>query len=145
VRIEIKPVTPEGQQEPQQADTDEEWLDEANQFKDENWPDMASRRQPLKPLMDPEVVRQFLAGDYCLYGGTGWWKYEFCYGKKVDQYHEERNGRRTTINLGVFDRDQHLDWIESNPVKRPKAAEARKHVSHYYSGGDLCDVTRECR
>ena len=31
--------------------------------------------------MDPEVVKAFLLGDYCLHGGTGWWKYEFCYGK----------------------------------------------------------------
>ena len=21
-------------------------------------------------------------------GGTGWWKHEFCYGKKIIQYHE---------------------------------------------------------
>jgi endoplasmic reticulum lectin 1 len=29
-----------------------------------------------------QVVKEFLRGDYCLYGGAGWWKYEFCYGKK---------------------------------------------------------------
>jgi hypothetical protein len=39
------------------------------------------RREPFKPLMDPEVVKEFLLGEYCLHGGTGWWKYEFCYGK----------------------------------------------------------------
>lgn len=33
--------------------------------------------------MDPEVVKAFLLGDYCLHGGTGWWKYEFCYGKSA--------------------------------------------------------------
>ena len=26
-------------------------------------------------------------GEHCLVGGSGWWKYEFCYGKKVDQFH----------------------------------------------------------
>ena len=30
-----------------------------------------------------QVVKEFLKGEYCLYGGSGWWKYEFCYGKKV--------------------------------------------------------------
>lgn len=65
-------------------------------------------RQPFKPLMDPEVVKQFLMGEYCLYGGSGWWKYEFCYGKKVDQYHEEKGGQRTVINLGRFDEQKHL-------------------------------------
>jgi len=33
--------------------------------------------------MDPEVVKEFLLGDYCLHGGTGWWKYEFCYGNTL--------------------------------------------------------------
>ena len=39
-----------------------------------------STREPAKPLTDPQIVRDFLMGDHCLYGGTGWWKYEFCYG-----------------------------------------------------------------
>ena len=26
---------------------------------------------------------------YFLQGGSGWWKYEFCYGKQVTQFHEE--------------------------------------------------------
>ena len=38
-------------------------------------------RPPFKPLTDPVVVKEFLMGRHCLYGGAGWWKYEFCYGK----------------------------------------------------------------
>ena len=49
-------------------------------YREENWKEKI-RREPFKPLMDPEVVKAFLLGDYCLHGGTGWWKYEFCYGK----------------------------------------------------------------
>jgi hypothetical protein len=62
-------------------------------------------------------------------------------GKSVDQYHEEKNGKKTLINLGRFDQAKHLEWIEKNPSKRPKPRDQRKHVSHFYSGGDLCDLT----
>ena len=100
----------------------------------------------MKPLMDPQVVQEFLLGQYCLYGGTGWWKYEFCYGQKVDQYHEEKASshsppKKTVINLGRFDLEKHKKWIDDNPNKRPKPLDSRKHVSHLYSGGDICDIT----
>ena len=73
VKIEIKQVRP--------GDiSDDDLEDETEQYKDENW-QSSTKREPFKPLMDPQVVKEFLMGDYCLYGGTGWWKYEFCYGK----------------------------------------------------------------
>ncbi len=143
VKIEIKPVNPNPAGTAAEDDMDDEELE---QHKEENWPRSGrDSRQPLQPLMDPEVVKEFLLGEYCLYGGTGWWKYEFCYGKKVDQYHEERNGKKTVINLGAFDEAAHLKWLEANPGKRPKPAAARKHVSHFYSGGDVCDITKKPR
>ena len=40
----------------------------------------------MKVKMPAQVVKEFLRGEYCLYGGSGWWKYEFCYGKKVTEY-----------------------------------------------------------
>lgn len=74
VKIEIRPVDPDG-------DFDDDDLNqEVDRHRDANWPDQASHRQPIKPLMDPEIVKEFLMGEYCLYGGTGWWRYEFCYG-----------------------------------------------------------------
>ena len=108
--------------------------------KDSNWPTQTPR-QPVKPMVDPQVVQEFLLGQFCLYGGSGWWKYEFCYGKKVDQYHEEKGGQKTIINLGKFNLLKHKDHLENNPAKRPKLPmEARKHVSHFYTDGDLCDI-----
>ena len=63
-------------------------------------------------------------------------------GKSVVQYHEDKViGQKTLINLGHFDKAAHLEWVEKNPSKRPKAKELRKHVSHFYSGGDICDIT----
>ena len=38
-----------------------------------------------------QVVKEFLKGEYCLYGGSGWWKYEFCYGKKVSLHPKIQN------------------------------------------------------
>jgi len=102
-------------------------------------------REPFKPLMDPQVVKEFLKGEYCLYGGSGWWKYEFCYGKKVDQYHEEAGGQRTVVRLGEFNEAAHLKWLDEHPTKRPKVKEARKQVSIFYSGGEICDVTGKPR
>jgi len=95
--------------------------------------------------MDPQVVKEFLKGEYCLYGGSGWWKYEFCYGKKVDQYHEEAGGQRTVVRLGEFNEAAHLKWLDEHPTKRPKVKEARKQVSIFYSGGEICDVTGKPR
>ena len=77
-------------------------IEEEDSNKVENWPEQ-TQRQPMKPLMDPQVVQEFLLGQHCLYGGSGWWKYEFCYGQKVDQYHEEKGPhgpQKTVLNLG---------------------------------------------
>lgn len=139
VRIEIKPVVP-----PEPSEEIElENKDSVN--KDSNWPTQTPR-QPVKPMVDPQVVQEFLLGQFCLYGGSGWWKYEFCYGKKVDQYHEEKGGQKTIINLGKFNLLKHKDHLENNPAKRPKLPmEARKHVSHFYTNGDLCDITGQPR
>lgn len=73
MKIEIKKVNIDGEDLEDHHDGDVS-------NKDEKWHE--SHREPIKPLMDPQVVKEFLKGDYCLHGGTGWWKYEFCYGMK---------------------------------------------------------------
>jgi len=133
VKIEIKPVNALGEGEPEELmpDTPERWK--------------PSIRPAFKPMMNPEVVEDFLMGEYCLYGGSGWWKYEFCYGRKVDQYHEEGKGKKTVINLGRFNEEDHLAWLDEHPSKRPKPVESRKQVSIFYSGGEVCDLTQKPR
>ncbi|CAL7934550.1 unnamed protein product [Xylocopa violacea] len=86
-------------------------------------------------------VKNFLSGKNCLHGGNGWWKYEFCYGRSVDQYHIERDGKKTIVNLGKFDKQKHLEWIAANPHKKPKTLELRKQLSHFYGDGSICDKT----
>ncbi|XP_050464514.1 endoplasmic reticulum lectin 1 isoform X1 [Cataglyphis hispanica] len=90
-------------------------------------------------------VHSFLNGKNCLHGGNGWWKYEFCYGRSVVQYHIERDGTKTIVNLGRFDRQKHLEWIAAHPQKKPKPLELRKHLSHFYSDGSSCDKTGTSR
>lgn len=102
-------------------------------------------KPPELPPTDTSPVESFLSGKNCLNGGTGWWKYEFCYGKSVEQYHIEKDGSRTSINLGYFIKENHLKWIENNPKKRPKILSQRTQLSHLYSGGTVCDKTGKPR
>jgi hypothetical protein len=44
--------------------------------------------------------------------GIGWWHYEFCYGRHVTQFHENKDGSRITILLGTFSALKHIEWIK---------------------------------
>lgn len=105
----------------------------------------ASEKLPPETPVDTSPVESFLSGRNCLVGGAGWWKYEFCYGKSVEQYHIEKDGSKTSINLGIFNLEKHLEWIESHPHKRPKPVAQRTQLSHHYSGGSICDKTGNAR
>lgn len=89
--------------------------------------------------------QHYVLGKHCLNGGTGWWKYEFCYGKSVEQYHIEKDGSRTSINLGYFIKSKHLEWLANHAHKRPKPLSQRTQLSHLYSGGTICDKTGKPR
>lgn len=101
----------------------------------------AAPKPPTQQITDTSPVESFLSGENCLQGGSGWWKYEFCYGRNVDQYHVEKDGSRVVIRLGTFDRAEHIEWLNKNPHKRPKPVATRTSVSHYYGGGSICDKT----
>lgn len=36
-------------------------------------------------------------------------------------------------------------WLADHPAKRPKPVATRKHVAHFYSNGDICDMTGEAK
>lgn len=93
---------------------------------------------------DTSQVEAFLQGKNCLTGGTGWWKYEFCYGRYVRQYHLDKDGE-TSLILGFFDETAHKDWIKINSHKRPKAKGSRTQLTHFYQRGSLCDKTGKKR
>lgn len=111
--------------------------------------DRSERVKQFPPLSsindDISQVKSFLEGRNCLTGGTGWWKYEFCYGKYVRQFHIDKLGSKTSILLGVFDEKLHKDFIDSHPDKKPKKNVPRKQISHFYAGGSVCDKTGQQR
>ena len=53
-------------------------------------PVLNQQQQNIGAQTDKQLIRDFLSGTFCIKGGAGWWKHEFCYGKKVIQYHEVR-------------------------------------------------------
>ncbi|KAJ0175790.1 hypothetical protein K1T71_008949 [Dendrolimus kikuchii] len=130
LKFELHPLTDE-----------EEVLDTSDTTK----PAALPEKPTLPRITDDTPVRAFLYGENCLNGGTGWWKYEFCYGKYVKQYHVDRTGEKTSLLLGKFDEQAHLHWIKENKGKAPKPIEQRTSVSHFYSNGDICDKTGKPR
>lgn len=98
-------------------------------------------RTIVKPAVDETINTKFLRGIYCLVGGSGWWQYEFCNGRHVIQFHEEYGQPKTLIKLGFWDKQKHLDYFKSKKIK----AKSKKHVLHFYSGGDKCDITGKPR
>ncbi|CAH3196467.1 unnamed protein product [Porites evermanni] len=73
---------------------------------DQTAPGPSDEHRDIPPQPDDSLTSAFLHGDYCLVGGgSGWWKYEFCYGKHVTQFHEEESGTRIDILLGKWDRE----------------------------------------
>lgn len=112
----------------------------AETFKEERAKAGTSERLHEVTLGDTTPVKEFLSGKHCLTGGTGWWKYEFCYGRYVRQFHGD-----TSLILGFFDEDKHKQWIQNHKQKLPKPLGQRKQLSHFYQGGTICDKTGKKR
>lgn len=78
--------------------------------------------------------------------GSSWWKFEYCYGKYVLQYHEEdKSGSRTEIMLGRWDQGKHIEYLDKHPHKKSITMQNKRTVIHYYSNGDSCDQTGQPR
>ncbi|KAM8859871.1 endoplasmic reticulum lectin 1 [Spinachia spinachia] len=103
----------------------------------------------ISRLTDDQLIKEFLSGSYCLHGGVGWWKYEFCYGRHVHQYHEDREQGRNTVVVGNWDAMEHNEWAKKNVARsyqlREDAEPKVKLVSHFYGHGDVCDMTGKPR
>lgn len=123
--------------------------DNTNQLDDLFKPEGAERTKSFPKFSslpdDTSQVESFLEGKNCLTGGTGWWKYEFCYGKYVRQFHIDKFGSKTSILLGMFDEKAHKEFLQNHPEKRPKAKGQRKQITHFYNGGSTCDRTGKQR
>ncbi|XP_044165025.1 endoplasmic reticulum lectin 1-like isoform X2 [Acropora millepora] len=89
------------------------------------------------PQADKLLTSAFLHGEYCLVGGGSgsWWKYQFCYGKQVTQFHEDGSGPRINILLGKWNKEAHIKW------KKDRKKITSTYTDHFYSGGEICDIT----
>jgi len=97
---------------------------------------------PPRPIVvDPALSQRFLDGLYCLIGGLGWWQYELCHGRFINQFHQEPKKKNIVIRLGFWNKEKHLEWAKKNMKK----AKASNFVTHFYSGGDVCDLTGKPR
>uniref|UniRef100_A0A8B9HDQ6 Endoplasmic reticulum lectin n=1 Tax=Astyanax mexicanus TaxID=7994 RepID=A0A8B9HDQ6_ASTMX len=81
--------------------------------------------------------------------GVGWWKYELCYGKHVHQYHEDKEQGKSIVVVGNWNREEHLEWAKKNVARtyhlKDDGMQKVKVVSHFYSHGDVCDLTGKPR
>ncbi|XP_033105352.1 endoplasmic reticulum lectin 1-like isoform X2 [Anneissia japonica] len=141
------PVYPSGYQRLNSADTQNQYSPvkpkPVSQPRSSSQPTPKVSPVPIHPV-DTSVVESFLKGEYCLNGGgREWWKYTFCYGKYVQQYHEEKGGvRSSTINLGTWNEDIHIKWYHSPERLRTTSLTT---ISQFYGNGDICDVTGKAR
>uniref|UniRef100_A0A8C4GTR2 Endoplasmic reticulum lectin n=1 Tax=Dicentrarchus labrax TaxID=13489 RepID=A0A8C4GTR2_DICLA len=103
----------------------------------------------ISRLTDDQLIKEFLSGSYCLHGGVGWWKYEFCYGKHVHQYHEEKEQGKNIVVVGSWNAKEHTDWAKKNVARsyqlKDDGVQKVKLVSHFYGHGDVCDLTGKPR
>ncbi|XP_072437007.1 endoplasmic reticulum lectin 1 isoform X1 [Chiloscyllium punctatum] len=103
----------------------------------------------ISKLTDEQLIQEFLSGSYCFHGGVGWWKYEFCYGKHVQQYHEDKGAGKSIIVVGTWNKGEHVTWAAKNSARsyqwREDGTQKVRVVSHFYGNGDLCDLTGKPR
>ena len=86
-------------------------------------------RPPFKPLTDPIVVQEFLMGKHCLYGGSGWWKYEFCYGKvKLEVFFFKSKRNRALISIQAKKLTNIMKRMAKEPQSSTSACSTKKSI-----------------
>lgn len=100
-------------------------------------------------LKTPDELLEVLK-DKCLLRQEGWWKYEFCYHKKIRQFHLEDEKVVQEFILGNYDSEatsafnQNLSDVSTLKDPRSKDASQRYHA-HQYTSGTTCDLTNQPR
>ena len=97
--------------------------------------------QPKKSqLTFPEknFVKNFITGKECVVGGAGWWKYEFCFQKSIKQFHQEKNGKKTEIILGMWDENKHKVHLAEHKIE---VSNVKTFIDLYFFSGTICDQT----
>ncbi|KAF8033881.1 hypothetical protein BT93_C0223 [Corymbia citriodora subsp. variegata] len=100
-------------------------------------------------LKTPDELLEVLK-DECLIRQEGWWSYEFCYHRKIRQFHREDDQVVQEFILGYYDSEatsafnQNLSDVSTLKDPRSKDASQRYHA-HQYTNGTTCDLTNQPR
>ncbi|XP_039501625.1 endoplasmic reticulum lectin 1 [Drosophila santomea] len=97
----------------------------------------ASGTGPI-PITDLTPIKDFISGKNCLTGGNGWWKYEFCYGRHVRQFHKDKTSE-VELFLGYFSEEEHRAWSNANPDKGVRRHGFTTSIWHHYGKGTHCE------
>lgn len=61
--------------------------------------------------------------------------------------HKEKGKPDEIVILGLFNMEEHVEWLSRNEEKKPKIDSygMRHAISHFYSSGTICQKTGEKR
>lgn len=136
------------------TDTDESNKNDDINISEPTVDNMHKVEPKIHTATDKALMKDFLNGAFCLFGGTGWWKYEFCYGKHVIQYHNDPKLGKTVILVGTWDKQNHIEWVKTNKPKIYKnevdpntklPSTEVKIIQNFYSNGDMCEESGKKR
>ena len=103
--------------------------------------EMAGKRETEGPALGD--ILKTLKGQ-CILKVEGWWTYEFCFEKHVQQFHAVSNGafgrRASEFTLGRFSGEATRALQRKAAPGAPPAA-----LRQAYSSGTTCDLTKEAR
>eukprot|EP00743_Colponemidia_sp_Colp-15_P003944 GILK01004254.1.p1 GENE.GILK01004254.1~~GILK01004254.1.p1 ORF type:complete len:382 (-),score=51.63 GILK01004254.1:129-1274(-) len=103
----------------------------------------------------PRSVEQILAvlADKCLYRKESWWTFEFCYGRHIKQFHQEKQGEQivqtSEFMLGYYNQAANEELVRAKntiiskefTVESVRSPFRQKTYRQIYSNGTACDVT----
>ncbi|KAI4377318.1 hypothetical protein MLD38_014967 [Melastoma candidum] len=100
-------------------------------------------------LKTPDELLEVLS-DRCFLRQEGWWSYEFCYNKKIRQFHQEDEKVVQEYILGYHDPEATLAYNENlsdiSTLKDPRSKDAsQRYHAHQYTNGTTCDLTNQPR
>ncbi|MFH4979651.1 hypothetical protein AB6A40_006360 [Gnathostoma spinigerum] len=105
----------------------------------DNQKDVSVVRRNLSKHLVADVVSAGFYIENCIRKKLGWWTYELCYRKDVEQYHTSGGGgHETQISLGTYEEDSELQ-TSAPKVDRPL------YFEQIYINGTLCDLTAKPR
>jgi len=108
------------------------WLDDDEEEVEGEAPSISKLLEPMET--------------YCLYRLAGWWTYEFCYGKHIRQYHQEKDkpirpqdefflGKKNELNEG-YSNSEYYSEIYDSGTQCDLTGEKRKTEIRYYCSND---------